>query len=219
MNYEDKNSEYFTYVRKDLVSLIELEKNLKILEVGAGFGHTLNYLKQTGVASEGVGLDIFEDISRIAEYQRIDRFIFGNIEDIELSEYKNYFDLILLGDVLEHLIEPATVLDKLKTYLNQDGEILVSMPNIRHYSTFIKIFIKGNFDYEESGIFDYTHRRFFCKKNIKSLLETNFRIINEISSIHFYKNRSGAKILNKFTFGLFEQFLTVQYFYKAVKKT
>lgn len=217
MNYENKTSDYYTNIRKDLVSMIEHKKDLKVLEVGAGFGETLFYLKQQGIASEAIGLDIFEDVAKKDQYKNIDGFIFGNIEELELPQFNERFDVILLADVLEHLIEPGLVLEKLKEYLKPNGEILVSMPNIRHYSAFVKIFIKGNFDYQESGIFDYTHRRFFCKKNIRELLESNFKVRKESSSLEFYKGRSGAKFFNKLTFGLFEEFLTVQYLYKAEK--
>lgn len=217
MNYENKTSDYYTNIRKDLVSMIEHKKDLKVLEVGAGFGETLFYLKQQGIASEAIGLDIFEDMAKKDQYKNIDGFIFGNIEELELPQFNERFDVILLADVLEHLIEPGLVLEKLKKYLKPNGEILVSMPNIRHYSAFVKIFIKGNFDYQESGIFDYTHRRFFCKKNIRELLESNFKVRKESSSLEFYKGRSGAKFFNKLTFGLFEEFLTVQYLYKAEK--
>ena len=215
MKYEEKNGDYFSNIRKDLVNFIEDKKGLKILEVGAGFGETLFYLKERGIASEAIGLDIFEEVEKTEKYKKIDKFIFGNIEQLELPEFNDYFDVIILADVLEHLIEPGIVLEKLKKYLKPNGEILVSMPNVRHYSAFVKIFIKGNFDYDERGLFDYTHRRFFCKKNIRELVASSFAVKEEASSLKFYKGKSGAKIFNKLTFGLFEEFLSVQYLYRA----
>ncbi len=102
--------------------------------------------------------------------------------------------------------------------LSDDGEIVVSMPNIRHYSAFVRVFLKGNFSYDENGIFDYTHVRFYCKKNIQELLESsNFQIIKVEGSIRNFKGKSIAKIINKISFGLFEQFLSNQYFFKAKK--
>jgi hypothetical protein len=92
------------------------------------------------------------------------------------------------------------------------------MPNIRHYSALIKIFFKGDFSYEESGIFDYTHRRFYCKKNIKELLESsNFKTLKIESSIKRYKGRSATKIFNRITLGAFEEFFSYQYFFKLKK--
>ena len=172
MNYEEKDKGYYSNVRLDLIGLINSKnKDLKILEIGAAYGETLFYLKENGIASEVVGVDLFEDLDNKENYKKVDRFIFGNIEQIDLEEYLDYFDIILLPDVLEHLLEPKLVLNKLKKYLKKDGKIIVSMPNIRHYSALVKIFLKGDFKYEESGIFDYTHIRFYCRKNIKELFE------------------------------------------------
>ena len=149
----------------------------------------------------------------------LDTFIFGNIETLDISQYDNYFDLILLPDVLEHLIEPKTALKKIYKTLKTNGVVLVSMPNIRHYSVLNKVFLKGDFKYEESGVLDYNHYRIYCKKNIIYLLESSGLITQQIiSSIRVYKGKSISKIINKLTFGIFEEFFSVQYLYKGLKK-
>jgi len=220
MNYEDKNSDYYSNVRHDLISLIdENKKGLKILEIGAAYGATLYYLKSQNIAQEVVGIDLFEDTKNKENYLPLDTFIFGNIETLDISQYDNYFDLILLPDVLEHLIEPKIALKKIYKTLKVNGEILVSMPNVRHYSVLNQVFLKGDFKYEESGILDYTHYRFYCKKNIISLLESSGLITQQIvSSIRVYKGKSLTKLINKITFGIFEEFFSVQYLYKGLKK-
>lgn len=219
MNYKDKNQEYYSNVRLDLISLIDTNnKPYKILEIGAAYGSTLNYLKQKGIASEVVAVDLFEDILNKDRYEVVDTFIFGDIEKLDLTQYLNYFDIILLPDVLEHLIDPQTTLSKIRSLLKEKGSILISIPNIRHYSVFKKIFLNGDFRYEESGILDYTHLRFFCKKNIVHLVNTSQLQINTIiSSVKIYKGKSLAKFINRITLGFFEEFLTVQYLVKSTK--
>jgi 2-polyprenyl-3-methyl-5-hydroxy-6-metoxy-1,4-benzoquinol methylase len=219
MNYNEKAPDYFSNIRKDLINLIDANaKDLKILEVGAAYGETLYYLKQNGIAAEVVGVDIFEDTKNKQNYKPLDRFIFGDIEKIELPEYIQHFDLILLPDVLEHLFEPKSVLETLKKYLKEDGKIIVSMPNIRYYSALYKIVFKGDFKYEESGIFDYTHVRFYCRKNIQGLLETaDYKVLKQESSIKNYQGKSLSKLINLITFGIFEEFFSTQYFF-VVKK-
>jgi predicted SAM-dependent methyltransferase len=124
----------------------------------------------------------------------------------------------LLADVLEHLFEPKSVLETLKKYLKEDGKIIISMPNIRYYSALYKIVFKGDFKYEESGIFDYTHVRFYCRKNIQELLETaGYKVLKQESSIINYQGKSIAKLINLITFGIFEEFFSTQYFF-VVKK-
>jgi 2-polyprenyl-3-methyl-5-hydroxy-6-metoxy-1,4-benzoquinol methylase len=219
MNYDKKGADYYSNVRLDLINLIDNQsQNLKVLEIGAGYGETLFYLKQNKIAAEVVGVDLFEDKNNKQNYKPLDNFIFGNIEEIDLPQYENYFDLILLPDVLEHLFEPKMVLNKIKEYLNANGKIIVSMPNFRHYSALIKIFIKGDFRYEESGIFDYTHLRFYCRKNIQELLETTgYKVQIQESSIKNYKGKSIAKIFNRLTFGMLEEFFSYQYFFVITK--
>lgn len=219
MNYENKDSSYYSNIRLDLVNLINTDKtSLKVLEIGAAYGETLYYLKEKGLADEAIGVELFEDKKNKEKYKKIDRFIFGNINEIDFPEFEGYFDLILLPDVLEHIFDPKVTLKKVHKYLKGDGEIIVSMPNIRHYSAFVNIFIKGDFKYEDSGIFDYTHVKFYCKKNIKELLESaNFRILDTESSIKNFKGKSFAKTINNITFGFFEEFFSTQYFFRSVK--
>lgn len=219
MNYENKDSSYYSNIRLDLVNLINTDKtSLKVLEIGAAYGETLYYLKEKGLADEAIGVELFEDKKNKEKYKKIDRFIFGNINEIDFPEFEGYFDLILLPDVLEHIFDPKVTLKKVHKYLKGDGEIIVSMPNIRHYSAFVNIFIKGDFKYEDSGIFDYTHVKFYCKKNIKELLEsTNFRILDTESSIKNFKGKSFAKTINNITFGFFEEFFSTQYFFRSIK--
>lgn len=216
MKYEEKEKSYYSNIRQDLVGLFQKGKDQKILEIGAGYGETLYFLKSNGFAAEVVGVDLFEDKLNRENYKPVDDFIFGNIEDLDLSQYQNYFDVILLPDVLEHIAEPKPVLSKIQQYLKTNGQIIVSMPNIRHYSALYKIFVKGDFRYEESGIFDYTHLRFYCKKNIKELIEdSGYKVKKSQSSITGYKGFSLAKIINALTLRLFEEFFSYQYFFVA----
>lgn len=219
MDCKNKASSYYSNIRHELIGLIDSDKKgLRVLEIGAAYGETLFYLKQKGIAIEAVGIDIFEDKNNSQNYKNIDRFIFGNIEELDFQEFENYFDLILLPDVLEHLIEPQIVLKKVHQYLKEEGEIIVSMPNIRHYSAINKIVFKGDFRYEESGVFDYTHRRFYCKTNIQRLLENaHFKTVHVESSIKNFQGRSMAKLVNSLTFKVFEEFFSTQYFFKSKK--
>lgn len=213
MKYESKDQSYYSVIRFDLINLIKKDaKNLKILEIGAAYGATLNYLKETGIASEVIGVDLFHDIENKERYKEVDRFVFGDIQEIDLDEYQNHFDIILLPDVLEHLLEPKPVLEKIKNYLKKDGNIIVSMPNIRHHTAIRKILFKGDFRYEESGIFDYTHIRFYCRKNIKELLESaGLKVVKQQGSA----NTSGGKvkIVNNLTIKIFDEFLSAQYYF------
>lgn len=199
MKYENKYQGYYSVVRFELIDLIKKgSKSLKIFEVGAAYGSTLSYLKESGIASEVVGIDLFEDLKNKHEYKQLDRFFFGDIQQLEFDEYKKHFDIILFPDVLEHLNEPKPVLEKIKTYLKDDGNIIVSMPKIRHHNALRKIFFKGDFRYEVSGIFDYSNARFYCRKNIKELIgSAGFKVLKQQGSANRLKDK--VKFLSPFT--------------------
>ena len=96
---------------------------------------------------------------------------------------------------------------------------MASIPNIREFKTVLKILLRGTFTYEEGGVMDKTHLRFFCKKNIVDLLNTNQLHIEKMVSNLAYpvtntKTRAGV---NAITFRLLEEFLAKQYFVLAAK--
>ncbi|TRX37853.1 class I SAM-dependent methyltransferase [Flavobacterium sp. ZT3R18] len=214
-SYLDKNNDYFSIVRKDIISFIGNEKDLNVLEIGAGTGETLLELKKRGVANRISGFDIV-DINPNKE--KFDCFIIGNIEN-QLSPFdKKEFDVIILADVLEHLIDPEKTIQKLIPCLRKGGSFYISLPNIRNIKALSQIFLKGSFEYADSGIFDRTHLRFYCKKDMIQLVSSfdELEIVKVESNL---KHTSSMKtILNKLTFGVFEQFLSLQYFIKATLK-
>jgi len=93
--------------------------------------------------------------------------------------------------------------------LKTDGFIIASLPNIREFKTLYNIVIRGDFKYENAGVLDKTHLRFFCKKNIISLFSlTGYEII---SISPYFSASLKRKLLNKFFMGIFEEFLAEQY--------
>ncbi|MDJ0645973.1 MAG: class I SAM-dependent methyltransferase [Flavobacteriaceae bacterium] len=212
MDYNTKKKDYYQNVRLDLLSLLDFNKKYKVLEVGAGLGATLSFLKEEQIATEAVGIDIVDGERK----PNIDTFILKEIEKVDLSAYNEYFDLIIFADVLEHLIDPLRTLQDIKKALKKNGVVLISIPNIRNIRALYKVFIKGDFSYEERGVFDYTHLRFFCKKNIKELVVNSGLQVDIItSSFKKKKEKRITRFINTITFHLFEEFFTVQYLVKA----
>jgi 2-polyprenyl-3-methyl-5-hydroxy-6-metoxy-1,4-benzoquinol methylase len=121
--------------------------------------------------------------------------------------------------VLEHLLDPWMVLEYLQTFLKKDGHLIVSLPNIKEYTALKKIVINGDFQYAASGILDKTHLRFFCRKNIVSLVNNaGFTIFSCEPSFKTGSAHKKRKLINKLTFGIFEQFLAQQYIVVALNK-
>lgn len=210
--YTEKSLDYFSMVRKDLISLIPAKQSNRILEIGAGGGYTLAAIKEMGLAAEVTGIELCPMPDSMQDHPSIDRMIIGNIENLELDFPANYFDIIICGDVLEHLVDPWAVINKVNKHLKIGGIWIVSMPNIRELSTLAKILFKGDFHYEESGILDKTHLRFFCKKNIIDLLQSESLQVQKVACDLDFTSRKGKKhIINALTFKQFEEYLVTQY--------
>ena len=213
--YESKAQVYYTSVRTDLVSLLPKQPNLRVLEIGAGGGDTLVYIKEQRLASVVVGLDVFHLPGTNQQHPAIDRFIVADIEKNDLDYTAGYFDVILCGDVIEHLVDPWAVIKRLSLYLKTDGLFVISTPNFRHLNNFVTIYLKGDFKYNPAGdLLDRTHLRFFCKKNIADLVDTDELKLDSIAPIIAFKDyqpRLFVRLFNTLTGRLFEQFIVSQY--------
>lgn len=226
-HYLEKNrtSGYFDNTKTNLLDLIPTElKNGKLLEIGAAGGNTLIYAKENGYAKHIYGIELCKLENSNQENKLLDDFIIGNIEEITIPYEKEFFDVILCVDVLEHLVDPYNLVVRLKKYLKKDGVFIASIPNIRKLSVLYTIFIKGDFKYAESGILDKTHLRFFTKKNMAELFENHgYRVISitasEKCNIKRYAKQLRIFRLLRCLFSfIFTQFSTTQY-HLVVKKS
>ena len=218
--YEHKDqSYYFSSIRDDLIQLIPSSASgYNVLEIGCGTGATLKKLKDIGIATSTTGIEL--NPLKQNHYDSIDYLFLDNIETMEFSpSLKDAFDIILVGDVLEHLIDPWTALKKINNLLKMDGKIIMSIPNIRHYSALKSIFLNGDFKYTQDGILDQTHLRFFAKKNIIELIAgANLEIERLTSQFDQEDFKSKKYWLNRLTFGIFHDFFIFQYLIVATKK-
>ncbi len=218
--YQEKDNSYFSTVRLDLISLLNKRSFENLLEIGAGSGAGLIYLLENGQAKKVSGVDITKIENGFQEDSRIEKFWVGNIENEDFGIAENSYDCIICADVLEHLIDPWAAMKKIQKWLKPDGVFILSIPNIREISTLSKIFFKGRFEYRpEGGIMDKTHLRFFCREDVVELVGgADLQIISVLSNFQTKHQKSWRTYFNKFTFRVFEEFLTVQHFVIATKK-
>ena len=79
------------------------------------------------------------------------------------------YDVVVAADVLEHLATPEHLLAQFKDVLNPDGFMLVSVPNVGHWYPRLRSLI-GTFEYDQRGILDSTHLRFYNRRSFRRLL-------------------------------------------------
>lgn len=164
-----------------------------ILEFGCGFGGFSSLVKEK-LGTESWAVEIEKTAAQEAE-KKLDKVINADASEALLQIPEDYFDCIVLFDILEHLIDPYGLLCALKTKLTKNGIIVASIPNIRYYRTFVDLVIHGNWDYKEHGILDKTHLRFFTYKSIiKTFNQLGFEML-ELEGIHPTSSRT-FKILN-----------------------
>jgi hypothetical protein len=74
-------------------------------------------------------------------------------------------------DVLEHLRDPEGLLRRLRSILKPSGRLLCTGPNVAYWAM-RKELLLGRWDYQDTGIMDRTHLRFYTAKSWRRLLET-----------------------------------------------
>lgn len=209
--YEFKSDDYFSAARKEILSLMPTFSD-RVLEIGCGSGQTLQLIKHLKLCKYTVGIELFEQAAKNAN-ARVDRVYQLDIEKEGAPIDLGQFDLILILDVLEHLVDPWTVLNRIKSnHLKADGKIIISLPNVRHVISTLPLLINGEFEYKERGILDKTHLRFFTRKSGEKMLEQAGLKIEKIKRTSLDWSLKSGK-LNFLTLGLFSDFLTSQYIY------
>lgn len=155
---------YYDNARLDVVSLIPPGRYSRILEVGGGDFPTLRKLGNDYKAQIW-GVDVRPPGVALAN------FVEGSITDpaVVARLPRDGFDLIVANDVIEH-VEQTEEFFRVVHALSRPGGILaLSVPNIRQLRTAYQIFVRGTFPRDDAGLFDRTHVRWFCKKDVVAL--------------------------------------------------
>ena len=152
------------------------KNNLKILDVGCSKGFIGKSLQNSGFEFYGVEYSK-EDAKEAKKYYK-------EIKVLDLDKKKpscknNSFDIIIMADIIEHLKDSLGIVKYFAECLKKDGIMIISTANVANIYVRLKL-LAGNFDYEERGIMDRTHLRFFTLKTFRKLAkEANLKIIKE----------------------------------------
>jgi glycosyltransferase involved in cell wall biosynthesis len=89
------------------------------------------------------------------------------------------YDVVLLADALERVLEPGEVLAQVRRVLADDGQLIVSVPNFGHWYVRARTLL-GMFDYDQRGVLDKGHVRFFTRKGLHHRLRmAGFDVVRE----------------------------------------
>ncbi len=173
----------------------------RILDVGCGTGALGQYLKQSqGLAAAYIiGITYSNEEKEVAQ-ETLDEVIVADLNTFNPSSLGK-FDCIICSHVLEHLYDPARILRQLGENLSATGVLIVALPNIVFFKQRL-VFLKGRFRYEDGGLMDRTHYRFFDWETARELLEeSGFTVTEKIPGGNFplmaLRRLFGAKLSGK----------------------
>jgi 2-polyprenyl-3-methyl-5-hydroxy-6-metoxy-1,4-benzoquinol methylase len=140
-----------------------------VLELGPATGYMSRAFSDRG--SRVVGIEIDREMAQRAT-EFCERMIVGDLDtlDFEKELGAERFDAIVAADVLEHLKDPLKTLTSLRPFLKPDGFFVISVPNIAHGSVRLAL-LSGRFEYQDTGLLDATHLRFFTRETLEQLLD------------------------------------------------
>lgn len=166
----------------DLLKIIPSNAHF-LLEVGCSSGALAREYKKINSNCRYEGLEIDDSYAQLAK-RYCDNVFVGDIESLDEFFWlnKSNIECWIFADVLEHLKDPWGCLKKIHNVIG-DGSVIACIPNIQHWSIPVNISL-GNFRYQDIGLLDKTHLRWFTRKTIIELFEsTGYKVVELIPRI------------------------------------
>ena len=173
----------------DLLDRIPLDARL-IVDVGCASGALGGAYKRRNPSCRYVGIESDLEQAKIAA-TRIDQVVVTDVETHALDFGADGVDCLIYGDVLEHLRDPWGLLKRHVAALSDTGTLLLCMPNIEHWS-FTERLLRGTWDYEDQGLFDRTHLRWFNLETTQRALEQAGLAVADVTPRVFQRELSQA---------------------------
>jgi 2-polyprenyl-3-methyl-5-hydroxy-6-metoxy-1,4-benzoquinol methylase len=157
---------YSSFLNPPVLDLVPATAR-KVLDLGCGTGEHAMYLKKRGTLVDGVTLS--ESEARIAKKYCRNVYVYDLEEGLpDLSG--EVYDCVICSHVLEHIRFPNKLLHDIKTILSEEGRLVVALPNLMYFKSRYNL-LMGKFDYQEEGLMDNTHFRWYTFKTAQKLLE------------------------------------------------
>ena len=205
--------------------LASIEVGSRVLDVGAASGTLGRLCSGMDLIMDGVEPDPEWAGLALPYYREVWVSSLSDAPDEFLREH----DVVVLADVLEHLVDPQRALQRLVGLQSEESIFIVSVPNVANVWMRFNLLL-GKFNYQERGILDRTHLRFFTHRTFLELLSTaKLRVVKiAVTPIplglvnNFFETRAVGRLLyvylNALT-RLFPTFLGYQFVVMAVKST
>ena len=146
----------------------------RVLDVGCSSGYLARPLVERGCVVVGIERD-----AAAAEIARevCEDVLVGDVETMELPFADGSFDVVLCGDLVEHLRDPEGFLARVRLLLAPTGRVVLSTPNVANWAMRLSL-LAGRWRYTDRGILDRTHTRLFTKRTLVEALElAGYRVV------------------------------------------
>jgi trans-aconitate methyltransferase len=163
----DRIGPYLDRRKQRMIEFVPKEAQ-HVLDVGCLGGAFGQALKEARPGIHVEGIEAREDGVVVAR-ERLDDVVHGMFPD---AMPPRFFDCVVFNDVLEHAVDPWAMLERTHDFLGPGGVVVASIPNVRHYSVVSALVLRGAWDYQDAGILDRTHLRFFTRSTVASLFES-----------------------------------------------
>jgi SAM-dependent methyltransferase len=168
-----KPLEYYEAARTDMVPHLP-DPLGRVLDIGCATGMTGRLMRPRD-PMKLVGIEINE-VAAEAAREHYDEVLVGSAEEV-LRGLDERFDTVVCYDILEHLVDPWSVLEQIARVIVPGGRLHVSVPNARHLSLLVDVMVRGTFGYQPYGHRDDTHLRWFTPRDVETaIIEAGFDI-------------------------------------------
>jgi len=156
------------------------KRRTAVLEIGCGEGMFAASIEGT---TETWGVELDSEAAHAAS-SRLHKVINAGFDEASGVLPRNYFDVVICNDVIEHMIDHDSFFRTIKKHISDSGVLIGSIPNVRHYNTLFRLLFSKDWRYRDDGILDRTHLRFFTEKSLRRTLAEHGFCVEELRGIN-----------------------------------
>ena len=180
----NESQDYYQHTRPEVAAFLP-ETLGKALEIGCGEGTFSVHLKE---AEEYWGVEPVAVVAERAKEKVKTRVLTGIYDEVNDDLPDEYFDVVICNDVIEHMTSHDDFFEKIKTKLRPGGYLVGSIPNIRYIPVLFGLLVKRDWQYEDSGVMDRTHFRYFTAKSLRKSFEDHGFEVEQFEGINNLAN-------------------------------
>lgn len=192
----------------------EVGNGKTVLDIGCNEGHLGSFLIPGNTV---YGVDISPKALTLAKKQGL-RATYHDIERKPLPYKKNFFDIVIIGDVIEHVFDTDTLLREARRVLKPGGKIIVTTPNVASLGRRVMLlagvspYLEFSSELTTNGLPSVGHIRYYTVNTLlEQLRHTGF------TDIHFATDRVNLFFISSRFLGTLFPRLGINIFLTAIK--